>query len=62
MSKNKSPLKRLRGSVVDYKNPFEPIEEGAWESLETKSRSVNKNFATKKDKKRSQRERNNDTD
>lgn len=33
MNKKQSPLNRLRGSVIDLKGPFEPIEEDSWEAL-----------------------------
>ncbi len=29
----RSPLERLRGSVIEYKSPMEPIGENDWESL-----------------------------
>jgi antitoxin (DNA-binding transcriptional repressor) of toxin-antitoxin stability system len=30
---NRSPLERLRGSVIELDDPFEPIGEKAWEAL-----------------------------
>ena len=59
MNKKKSPLNRLRGSVVNFKGPFEPVEEDSWEALKPPSRNINKNLKTPKHNKRPQRGRNN---
>jgi len=32
-SDQRSPLERLRGSVLEYKNPTEPVAEDDWEVL-----------------------------
>jgi len=32
-SDQRSPLERLRGSVLEYKNPTEPVAEDDWEAL-----------------------------
>ncbi|MDO9319338.1 MAG: type II toxin-antitoxin system prevent-host-death family antitoxin [Gammaproteobacteria bacterium] len=32
-SDTRSPLERLRGSVVAYHEPFESVSEGEWEAL-----------------------------
>ncbi|OOG20525.1 prevent-host-death protein [Thioalkalivibrio denitrificans] len=29
----RTPLERLRGSVVEYRDPFEPVGESNWEAL-----------------------------
>lgn len=52
INKKKSPLNRLRGSVVDFKGPFEPIEEDSWEALKTPSSSDKVVLNGPKDKKR----------
>jgi len=32
-SDQRTPLERLRGSVVEYQSPTEPVGEGDWEAL-----------------------------
>lgn len=52
INRKNSPLNRLRGSVVDYKGPFEPIEEDSWEALKPPSSSDKVILNDPKDKKR----------
>lgn len=62
MKKKKSTLNRLRGSVVDYKGPFEPVEEDSWEALNPPNRNVYEKIKTAKHNKRPHRGRNNHSD
>lgn len=54
MNKKQSPLNRLRGTVVELKGPFEPIEEDSWEALKPPSSSIKDYLNIPKYKKRPQ--------